>query len=95
MVATEDSESCKIPEAPYVLSRMKQKLFCDFISSVKFRDGYASNLARCIAADECKRQRLKTHVCHILFQRILPACFRSLVDKEIYTAIVELGNFFR
>jgi hypothetical protein len=54
MVETEDGESCKMPEASYVLSKKKQKPFCDFISSVKFQDGYASNLARCIAADGCK-----------------------------------------
>jgi hypothetical protein len=95
MVATKDDESCKMPEAPYVLSKMKQKLFCDFLSSVKFLDGYASYLARCITADGCKLQRLKTHDCHILLQRVLSACLRGLVDKEIYTAIAELGNLFR
>jgi hypothetical protein len=70
-------------------------LFCDFISSVKFSDGYASNLARCIAADGCKLQRLKTHDSHILLQKVLPAYLHSLVDKEIYTTIAELGNFFQ
>jgi hypothetical protein len=95
MVATKDGESCKRPQTPYVLSKMKQKLFCDFISSVKFQYGYASNLARCIAANGCKLQRLKTHDCHILLQSVLLACICGLVDKEIYTAIAELGNFFR
>ena len=95
MVETEDGEKCKMPEAPYVLPKKKQKLFCDFISAVKFPDGYASNLSRCIAADGCKLQRLKTHDCHILLQRVLPVAHRGLVDKEIYTAIAELGDFFR
>jgi hypothetical protein len=95
MVGTEDGESCKMLEAPYVLSKMKQKLFCDFISLVKFPDGYASNLARCFAANGCKLKRLKTHDCHILLQRVLPACLRGLVDKEIYTSIAELGNLFQ
>jgi hypothetical protein len=90
MVATEDGESCKMPEASYVLSKKKQKLFCDFISSVKFPHGYASNLSMCITVDGFKLQRLKTHDCHILLQRVLSACLRGLVDKEIYTAIVEL-----
>jgi hypothetical protein len=93
VVVTEDGESWKMPEALYVLSKMKQKLFCDFVSLVKFLDGYASNLASCIAADGCKLQRLKTHDCHILLQRVLSACLRSLVYQEIYTAIAELGNF--
>jgi hypothetical protein len=94
MVAIEDGESCKMREAPYVLSKTKHKLFCDFISSVKFLDGYASNLARCIDAGGCKLERQKTHDYHILLQRVLPACLRGLVDQEIYVAIVELGKFF-
>jgi hypothetical protein len=53
-----------MPEAPYVLLKMKKKLFCDFICSVMFPNGYASNLARCIAADGSKLQRLKTDDCH-------------------------------
>jgi len=62
---------------------------------VKFPDGYASSLSRCISADECKVQALKTHDCHILLQRILPASLRGIMDKEIYEAIAELGNFFQ
>ena len=42
--------SCKIPEAPYTMGKKKHKVLCDFISQVKFPDGYASNLSRCIAA---------------------------------------------
>jgi hypothetical protein len=75
--------------------KKKHKLFCDFICSVKFPDGHASNLSRCIAADGCKLQRLKTHDYHILLQRVLSACLCGLVDKEIYIAIEELANFFR
>jgi hypothetical protein len=52
----------------------------DFVSKVKYLDGYASNLARCIVVDGCKLQRLKTHDCHILLQRVLPATLRDLVD---------------
>jgi hypothetical protein len=54
---------------------------------VKFPDGYATNLARCIVADGCKLQRLKSLDCHILLQRVLLVCLRGLVDKEIYTTM--------
>jgi hypothetical protein len=75
--------------------KKKHKLFGDFISSGKLPDGYASNLSRRIAADGCKLQRLKIHDYHILLQRVLLACLRGLVDKEIYTAIAELGKLFQ
>ena len=36
-----------------------------------------------------------THDCHILLRRILPAGLRRIMDKDIYEAVAELGNFFR
>jgi hypothetical protein len=50
--------------------KKKHKLFCDFISSVKFLDGYASYLSGCITTVGCKQQSLKTHDCHFLLQRV-------------------------
>jgi hypothetical protein len=42
-----------------------------------------------------KRQGLKTHDCHILLQRVMPAGLRSLLDDDIYQAVAELGKFCR
>ena len=38
---------------------------------------------------------LKTHDCHIMLQRILPAGLRGLVRKVVYEVLAELGTFFR
>jgi D-serine deaminase-like pyridoxal phosphate-dependent protein len=62
---------------------------------MKFPDGYATNLAKCVSADGCKLQGLKTHDCHILLQRILPAGLRGMMHHDIYEAVAKLGNFFR
>jgi hypothetical protein len=62
---------------------------------VNFPDGFASNISRCLNADGTKVQGMKTHVCHILLQRILKAAMRGFLDKDICEAIVELGTFFR
>uniref|UniRef100_A0A453PZG9 Uncharacterized protein n=2 Tax=Aegilops tauschii subsp. strangulata TaxID=200361 RepID=A0A453PZG9_AEGTS len=56
--------------------------------------GYAANLAKCVTSDGFKLSVLKTHDCHILLQRILPAGLRGIMDKDIYEAVAELGNFF-
>jgi len=73
----------------------KQKLaLCDFLRSVKFPDGYASNLATCITADGCNLQALKTHDCRILLQRNLPAAIRGIMHKDKYEVLAEIGNFF-
>ncbi|CAL8083310.1 unnamed protein product [Prunus armeniaca] len=48
------------------------KEFLKFVSSVKFPDGYASNIARCVNVDGGKFTRLKSHDWHVFMQRLLP-----------------------
>ena len=67
-----DGNSYSVPHAPYVMNKNQKVAFCDFLRSIKFPDGYASNLAKSVTADGCNLQGLKTHDCHILLQRILP-----------------------
>ncbi len=88
-----EGDSYYVPSACYAMNKDQKIAFFDFLRNVKFPDGYASNLARCISG--CKVQGLKTHDCHILLQRILPVAMRGIMHKDIYEAIAELGNFFR
>ena len=70
--------------------------FCKFLKGVKFLDSYAANLPKIISANGTKVVgELKTHTCHVLLQRIIPASLRGFVPKDVYEAILELGNFFR
>ena len=90
-----DGGSYTVPHAPYTMSKKQKEAFCDFIRSVKFPDGYASNLATHITSDGCNLQGLKTHDCRILLQRILPIAIRGIMPKDICDAVVALGNFFQ
>ncbi|WVZ93355.1 hypothetical protein U9M48_039342, partial [Paspalum notatum var. saurae] len=83
------------PHACYTMTNDQRDEFCKFLRTVKFPDGYAANLARCVDMDGHKVQHLKTHDCHILLQRILPVALRGLIREDIYKAICELGNFFK
>jgi hypothetical protein len=89
------ADSFEMPQAWYTMSKQEKIAFCEFIKAVRFPDGYASNISKCVAADKCKLQGLKTHDCHILLQRILPAGLRGTIHEDIYEAVAELGNFFR
>jgi hypothetical protein len=91
----ETEDSCQMPHAPYTLSKEQKRVFCDFLWEVKFPDGLASNISRCLNAEGTKVHGLKIHDCHILLQRILPAAMRGFLDKDRYEAIAELGRFFR
>jgi hypothetical protein len=84
------------PKACYVLTPEAKKKFLQFVSNVKFPDGYASNISRCVNMEGGGSMHgLKTHDCHILLQRILPVGLRGLVRKDVYEVIAELGRFFR
>ena len=49
-----------------------KKEFLKFLSSVKFSDGYASNIVRCVNVDGGKFAGLKGLDCHVVLQRLLP-----------------------
>jgi hypothetical protein len=55
------------PRACYVLKLEDKKKFLEFVSNVKFPEGYASNISRCVNIEGARSmQGLKTHDCHIL-----------------------------
>ena len=87
-----DGDKYQMPHACYTLSNVG---FCEFLKSVKFPDGYASNISRCINIADGKVSRLKSHDCHILLQRLLPIGIRGYLLKDVYVALVELGTFFK
>jgi hypothetical protein len=77
-------DSCQMSYARCTLSKEQKNAFCDVLWEVKFSDGFSSNISSCLNADGTKVQGLKTHDCHILLQRILPAAMRGFLDKDIY-----------
>jgi len=84
-----------MPKARYTLFKEQTVAFCNFLQEVKFPDGYASNISRCVNTNGSKVQGLKPHDCHVLLQRILSAALRGFIDKDIYEVVAELGNLFR
>lgn len=85
----------QMPHSCYTLSKMEQKAFCEFLKSVKFPDGYASNISRCANDADGKVLGLKSHDCHVLLQRLLPVGVRGYLQKDVYNVLAELGNFFK
>ncbi|KAA0036187.1 uncharacterized protein E6C27_scaffold69G00560 [Cucumis melo var. makuwa] len=82
------------PHASYTLSAAEKVDFCTFLKSVKFPDGFASNISRCVNLKEGKIYGLKSHDCHVLLQRLLSISIRPYLRKDISTTISELSNFF-
>ncbi|XP_055960112.1 uncharacterized protein LOC130014962 [Mercurialis annua] len=59
------------------------------------RNGYASNLSRCVSVQDCKVMGMKSHDYHIFLQRLLPASICGSLRSEVYTALSELSSFFK
>ncbi|KAL5564918.1 hypothetical protein UlMin_028082 [Ulmus minor] len=91
----EDSNKLMKPAADYTFSEANRRKFCRFIRSVKFPDGFASNLSKNVAQNDSRLLGLKSHDCHVIMQRLLPVGCRSLVNKNIWSTIVELCTFFK
>ncbi|XP_026452382.1 uncharacterized protein LOC113352830 [Papaver somniferum] len=83
------------PPASYTLSVPERKILCEWLKSVKFPDGYASNIARCVKEKDGKVSGMKSHDCHVFLQRILPVALRGFLPKNISSALVELGVFLK
>ena len=91
----EDGNKLMKPAAKYTFSEANQRKFCRFIRSVKFPDGFVSNLSKNITQNDSRLLGLKSHDCHVIMQRLLPVECRSLVSKNIWSTIAELCTFFK
>ncbi|XP_062080195.1 uncharacterized protein LOC133784947 [Humulus lupulus] len=82
------------PYASYTLTSEECKDFCKFIQSVRLPDGYASNISRCVT-DNDKLGGMKTHDCHVLLHKILPAALLPFLTDNIRGTLIELCQFFQ
>ncbi|WMV19289.1 hypothetical protein MTR67_012674 [Solanum verrucosum] len=90
-----DGSTYTMPAACYVMSKKEKKEFWKFLKSVKFPDGYDSNISGCVSVDDGKITRLKSHDYHVLLQRVLPIALRGFLNKDVSLALIELGHFFQ
>ncbi|XP_021738310.1 uncharacterized protein LOC110704799 isoform X2 [Chenopodium quinoa] len=92
----EDARGNKtLPKAPFTLNRAQKQVLCNWVKDLKFPDGYASDLARCVALLSCKLHGMKSHDCHVFMERLLPVTFKELLPVHVWKAITEISLFFR
>ena len=90
-----DETTGMFPKASYTLDNREKKVLCEWVKSLKFPDGYVSNLGRCVDSSKLKLYGMKSHDCHIFMQRILPVAFRELLPQNVWKAITDLSMFFK
>ena len=69
------------PIAQYTLSKEDRLIICKWVSTLRFPDGYVSNLSRCIDLNERKLTGMKSHDCHVFMERLLPIALKELLQK--------------
>ncbi|XP_043815296.1 uncharacterized protein LOC110620971 [Manihot esculenta] len=90
-----DPISGKYPKACYCLDNQSKMILCDWLKTLKFPDGYVSNLGRCVDSRKLRLFDMKSHDCHVFMQRILPIALREFLPNNVWQPITELSNFFR
>nr|GEW22967.1 hypothetical protein [Tanacetum cinerariifolium] len=75
----------------YHLTKDEKQKILDFLKLLKFPDGYASNISRCIKGGEFKLSRMKSHDFYVFIQRVLPLSIRGCLTKEVRLLLYELN----
>ena len=82
-------------QAKYTLTKAENISFCDWLKNVKFPDGNAPNISRCVNTNEGMISGLKSHDCHVLLQCLLLVAIRGYFNDNIHTTLIELCLFFK
>ncbi|WVZ82126.1 hypothetical protein U9M48_029427 [Paspalum notatum var. saurae] len=88
------NDKYSLPASMYSLGKEQKAFLCKFLEGVKMPDGYASNIRRCVNMKECKVSGLKTHDCHVIFQKLLPIAIRDILPDDVVIPLIELSRFF-
>ncbi|KAL0303004.1 UNVERIFIED_CONTAM: hypothetical protein Sradi_6168500 [Sesamum radiatum] len=76
-----------MPKAIYTLTREQNRRICEWITRLKFPDGYASNLACCVDMKELKLHGMKSHDCHVFMQKLIPIAFHEMFPESMWSAL--------
>ncbi|CAL2239656.1 unnamed protein product [Prunus armeniaca] len=89
-----DGDKARRDLAFFAMKPIDKKDFLQFVSSVKFPDGYVSNIACCLNVDGGKFTGLKSHDYHVFMQRLLPVGIRHLLLEDVVKPMMLLSRFF-
>ncbi|XP_010508146.1 PREDICTED: uncharacterized protein LOC104784773 [Camelina sativa] len=86
----------KAPFPAYALTDEARTSLLECVKhSIKFPDGYSSDLASCVDMENGKFSGMKSHDCHVFMERLLPFIFAELLHKNVHLALSGVGAFFR
>ncbi|KAL0331745.1 UNVERIFIED_CONTAM: hypothetical protein Sangu_1720000 [Sesamum angustifolium] len=84
-----------MPKAVYTLTKDQKRKVCEWVKCLRFPDGYASNLSRCVDMTELRLHGMKSHDCHIFMQKLIPIAFQEMVPEHVWSALMEVSLMFQ
>ncbi|GJX86192.1 uncharacterized protein Tco_0336966 [Tanacetum coccineum] len=82
------------PKASYTLSKPQLQNVCEWMTKIKFTDGYASNIGGCVNLADYSFYSFKSHDRHVFMQRLLSIALRGMLPNALWDVITELCTFF-
>ena len=83
------------PKASFALDKNAQLLVYQWLKSLSFSNGHASNISRLVNLEDCRLYGMKSHDCHMFMQTLIPLAYHDLLPKRIWDALKEISHFFR
>jgi hypothetical protein len=90
-----DGSQVAKPKTSFVLDKNEQLLVYQWLKSVRFPDGYASNISRLVNLEGCKLYGIKSHNCHVFMQTLIPLAYWDLLPNGIWDTLIEISHLFR
>lgn len=82
-------------QARYTVSPHQRVEILEWIKEAKYPTGYAGSLKSKVNLDEKKFNGLKTHDCHVMFQRLLPIVIRPYLPCGVVGPLIALSQWFQ
>ena len=83
------------PHPSFALTLEERREFGKYMKSMRFPDGFASNLTKNVNDHDEKITILKSHDYHVIMQRLLIPGIRKYLPKEVSYTVAQLCNFFK
>ena len=71
------------PRASFLLEKNAQQLVYQWLKSLCFPDGRASNISKLVNLEEGRLYGRKSHGCHVFMQTLIPLAYRDLLPNGI------------
>ncbi|KAL0389045.1 UNVERIFIED_CONTAM: hypothetical protein Scaly_0261600 [Sesamum calycinum] len=78
-----------IPKVVYTLMKEQKKRICEWIRGLKFPDGYASSIARCVDMTELRMHDMKNHDSNIFMLKLIPVVFHEMLLDHMWSPLTE------